>query len=235
MVYDSYIGFEPSGKPHIGVIPVLKMIDQPVILFIANIHAKLNNKSIYAGFYSELEALAEKLKLDYKIIEADRSYLDLALQIELQLNAYLTTNRMQKALTITGKEFKGSEKFSILRYISLQVSDPFLFGVHHIYSGEDQRSCSVLSVEVGNKIDHPITFTTCPLMLNTKAKDVNSKKMSKSEPETCIFLDDNEIENKVNKATDFWVEHTCNLFNIEYIDYKIGRANLINELNKYKI
>lgn len=175
-----YIGFEPSGKPHIEVIHILRsMPKMRTIFFIARWHAILNGKTIYEGFREELEKLATKLNIDYVVCETDNNYLYQVANIELEVSKHLTTARVQKGLMATGKESKGSERFSILRYITMQVTDPFLLDVDHIVSGIDQRKCSILSVEVAKKLEFrhkPLTFETHPLLLNTRAKndkDVN--------------------------------------------------------------
>jgi tyrosyl-tRNA synthetase len=213
-----YIGFEPSGKPHIGILPILKSIKDngkgKCILFVANWHAKINGKDIYPGFSRELARLAYSMGIDHEIRIAGDDYLSDIADLELKVAQNLTTNRVQKALTITGKEYKGSERNSILRYITLQITDPFALGVNHIVSGEDQRSCSVLSVEVAKKIgfEKP-TFETHPLLLNTKGKKEGDAKMSKSKPDTCIFTSDDKdtVYEKIQKSSDVFVNQLITL------------------------
>ncbi|HID91460.1 TPA: tyrosine--tRNA ligase, partial [Candidatus Bathyarchaeota archaeon] len=134
----------------------------------------------------------------------------------LRVSKRLTLARVRRALTILGRRVSERDiDFAKLIYPSMQVTDIFTLGVNLCLGGEDQRRAHVLAREVAPKIgrDKPVAVHT-PLLIGLQGvgrmgvpkgrrEDVLiDAKMSKSRPETCIFVHDAPaaIRRKILKA-----------------------------------
>ncbi len=143
---------------------------------------------------------------------------------DLQIGRQLTLSRVLKSMSITGKTAGENVNFGSLRYPPMQVCDAFFMQTHLVHAGMDQRKCHVLMREVASKLDgdfalkigsvriSPIAMHHNLLLGLSKPVDgegsrmrdeiVESNKMSKSKPDTCIFGDDTiaDITRKIKKA-----------------------------------
>jgi len=135
-----------------------------------------------------------------------------------------TLNRIMKSTTIAGRRAGESVKFSTLVYVPLQVADIYGLKVNIAHGGMDQRKAHVIAKDFGEKIGGYIPVAVhhhiqTGLQINQeirekllKAKTEENRdlfedtiidiKMSKSKPETCIFIHDSEedIKRKIKKA-----------------------------------
>ncbi|MEM2927224.1 MAG: tyrosine--tRNA ligase [Candidatus Bathyarchaeia archaeon] len=224
-----YIGVEPSGFFHIGWMIWAKkfkdLMDAGVdmIFLEATWHAWINEKlggsmeniQLCARYLEHcLKALGvpmEKVKAvraDELISEPD--YWSLLMKVAKGL----TLSRVKRALTIMGRrEREASMDFSMLLYPCLQVTDIFHLGVDICLGGMDQRKAHVLAIELSERLGRPkpVAIHT-PLLVGLggfgglekapKREAIESAKMSKSKPETCIFIHDSpeEVEKKLLNA-----------------------------------
>ncbi len=125
---------------------------------------------------------------------------------------------IRHSLTILGRKMGESIPMSWLVYPLLQVADVFVIGSHIAHGGIDQRKAYVLAREVALKVRfYPLTlnnekvkpialFHSLIPALNITGKEskeeLSEMKMSKSLPDTAIFLHDSAetIRQKILKA-----------------------------------
>lgn len=133
--------------------------------------------------------------------------------------------RIQRSITILGRAEGESVDFAKLLYPAMQVADIFAMGVHLAHAGMDQRKAHVIARDVGHKLSHqPLTdpqgkvikplAVHHPLILGlgkppkwpVPPEDLKevlaAMKMSKSKPDTAVFITDepDEIRRKMKKA-----------------------------------
>ena len=220
-VIKGYIGVEPSGLFHIGwIIWARKIIDfitagVEMVFLEATWHAWINDKLggkleniLDCASYIEycLKAFGvtiEKLRL----IKAEDTITDPAYwALLLKISKQLSLARVKRAMTIMGrKEKEANIDFSKLIYPAMQVADIFYLDLDLCLGGTDQRKAHILAREVADKLnlDKPVGIHT-PLLIGLggfrqtidkkrgKQEDIVDMKMSKSKPETCIFIHDDE-------------------------------------------
>ena len=225
-----YIGVEPSGFFHIGwIIWVEKLKDLlnagvDMVFFTATWHSWINDKlegnmetikdcaSYLKHCLFALGVKSEKLSfIDAKELVNDSDYWALVLRVAKQL----TLARVRRAMTIMGRtKHEASLDFSKLIYPAMQISDILYLNLDLCLGGTDQRRAHILAREVSSKLakKKPIAIHT-PLLIGLSGlrrmnaseitqEDLLNFKMSKSKPETCIFIHDKmeEVENKLLSA-----------------------------------
>ncbi len=250
-----YIGFEISGKIHIGtglatmlVVKNLQEAGADCAVFLADWHTWLNNK--LGGNRETIKKVAvgyfkEGLKVGLKCVGGDPEKVKFVLGSDLyhHNDDYWTTfvkvckelslARVQKSLSIAGRQMGEGIDFGILLYPPLQVADIFGLNVNLAHGGTDQRKAHVLMREVGEKAggykavalhNHLLLGLgkppIWPIPPNQLRELWTSLKMSKSKPNTCVFIHDSpeEIKEKIKGAfcppqeTKFnpildWVKH----------------------------
>ncbi|NJS40936.1 tyrosine--tRNA ligase [Candidatus Gracilibacteria bacterium] len=137
---------------------------------------------------------------------------------EMVISKKLSLSRVLKSISITGKVAGEDVDFGTLRYAPMQVADCFFMNNHLVHSGMDQRKVHVLMRETAPKLDyeHTLKIAGKPikpiaihhgLLLGMKkesgeGEEIVIAKMSKSKPDTCIFVHDSpdNIEKKIKKA-----------------------------------
>jgi tyrosyl-tRNA synthetase len=148
----------------------------------------------------------------YKTNKNDESFWD----YDLDVCKNLTLSRILKSISVTGKKEGEEVEFGVLRYPAMQVADPYFLDCHIVHAGMDQRKCHVLMREVayklnpkhqlkiGNKSIKPIAIHHSLLLglARPEGEDLESSKMSKSKPDTALFVHDTieEIDKKIKKA-----------------------------------
>lgn len=225
-----YIGVEPSGLFHLGwIIWVNKLKDLmdvgvEMTLLEATWHAWINDK--FSGNIAKINACAEYIEHCLRALGVDVSRLKFLKADEvvdkkeyweglLKVAKTLSLSRIKRALTIMGRREKESVMdFSKLIYPCMQVEDIFYLDLDICLGGMDQRRAHVLAREVAEIYGHkkPVAVHM-PLLLSLQGKGrmegqlseeeaIIARKMSKSKPETCIFIHDSpeEIRSKVNLA-----------------------------------
>ncbi|MGB9706641.1 MAG: tyrosine--tRNA ligase [Microgenomates group bacterium] len=232
-----YIGFEISGKIHLGnglatmmVVKALQAIGVECILFLADWHTWINNKlggdrevikKVAVGYFKE------GLKASLKCVGGDPEKVKFILGSDLyhhndeywatfvRVCKELSLSRVKKSLSIAGRQAGEGAEFGLLLYPPLQVTDIFGLKVDIAHGGTDQRKAHVLAREIGEKVAgyKPIALHNHLLLglgkppvwpiEKSKLREVwVAMKMSKSKPDTCIFIHDSpeEIRRKINSA-----------------------------------
>ena len=197
------VGARPSGRLHIGhyasVIKPAQELGADVL--IARYHAPSGNYEEFRKQLDEygLNVVPQKINNDlfFKLLEISPSHL---------LN--------------TMPQYKAKEKTALMyTYPVLMAHD--LVGYDKVIVGDDQRP----HIEFARDI-LPRVGEICPepTYTNFKIMDLRhpQNKMSKSDPKSCLFLDDNDYEMKIKKAvTD---EHGRK--NLENIFTLLGGTNI---------
>jgi len=205
----AYIGYEPSGKVHLGhAITVKKMIDLQnagfkIKILLADLHAFLNGK----GTLEEIKEISEYMKQCFLALglseetefilgssfQTDKDY---TLKIyELALSTTLTRARRSMAQITRDKE---DHKVAEVIYPIMQVIDMLFLDVDLALGGMEQRKIHMLARENLPKVgsDVPVIIHT-PLLHGTDG----SEKMSSSK-ENFIAIDDSpeDIKKKIKKS-----------------------------------
>jgi len=175
--------------------------------------------------------------------------------IEVAKNTTLA--RIQRSIDILGKKEGSSVDFAKLIYPIMQVADIFVGGFNFVHAGIDQRKAHVIARQVATKLKiSPLKFKNeiikpvivhQPLILSiskppiwplTPDKFIELKselKMSKSKPESCIFIHDSpyEVEKKIMKAFCPPKEVTYNpILNIvNYIIFPLKKVFKVKNIN----
>ncbi|MEI8364596.1 MAG: tyrosine--tRNA ligase [archaeon] len=224
----AYDGFEPSGRIHIAqgllrAINVNKLIKAGVHFkfLVADWYALMNNKM--GGDLSKIKIVGEYFievwkasGMDIKNVEfiwasdlmKDQAYWLMVIHIAT-INS---VPRITRCSQIMGRTENDNLTAAQIFYPCMQASDIFMLNVDIAQLGMDQRKVNVLAREVAEKIGRrkPIAIHHHMLMGLTEPKDKEAtgieatiaKKMSKSNPDSAIFMTDSkeEIERKFKKA-----------------------------------
>ncbi|PJE81332.1 tyrosine--tRNA ligase [Candidatus Pacearchaeota archaeon CG10_big_fil_rev_8_21_14_0_10_32_42] len=242
-----YIGFEISGKIHLGtglmcMSKVKDFMDAGVncSVFLADYHSWINDKlggdlekirKIAVGYFKEglraslkcVGGSPEKLKFvlgSEFYHNNDKYWLDV-----IDVSKHTSLSRMQRSITIMGRTEGGSVDFAKLIYPPMQVADIFAQQINMPHAGIDQRKAQVIARDVALKLSFDPLLNSKKEKIKPMAvhhslimglgkpskwpvkkeelKDMLSElKMSKSKPDTCIFIHDSEdeIKRKINKA-----------------------------------
>ncbi len=142
----------------------------------------------------------------------------------IKISMDTTLARVRKSITIMGRKEKEIVDFAQLLYPIMQVADIFALDVNIPHGGMDQRKAHVIAIEVGkNGFGYqPIALHHHLLVGMHITEDIRQKiltakregnrelfeegvidiKMSKSKPNSAIFIHDKseEIKEKINKA-----------------------------------
>ena len=226
-----YIGFEISGMVHLGtgLISMGKIADflkagVKCKILLADFHSFLNNK--LGGDWDNIrkatdayfkEGLIASLKC-FGINESEVEFISGKELYEkhpehwetfMRVGKHVTLSRNLRSISIMGKKQKEDVDMATLFYPPLQVADIFTLGVNLAHGGIDQRKAHVIAREVGDKLPNGwkpvavhqnlIAGLTGPVQ---GQNDEESLKMSKSKPDSAIFIHDSpeEIKDKIRKA-----------------------------------
>lgn len=241
-----YIGFEVSGQPHIGAalktlyhIKNFQSVGVNCSIFLADWHSWINDKlggdkeaigRVAKGYFKECFIAASK------VAGADTDKIDFVLGSELYHNhdeywetvvdvaKHTTLSRMQRSITIMGRQEGENLDFAKLMYPAMQVADIYFQQITLMHAGMDQRKAHVVAREVAHKLQYhklehkgkilsPIAVHQHIVMglqkpplwpiPKEKLQEMRSAlKMSKSVQGSAMFLDDSpeEIKKKMNGA-----------------------------------
>jgi len=174
-----YIGFEISGKLHLGsaILSMMKVRDYQkagvdTSVFLADWHTWINNK--LEGKKENINKAAkyfeEVFKISLKTVGGDPEKLRILKGSELYHNndkywetvidvaKHTTLSRMMRSITIAGRKEGESVNFALLIYPAMQVADIFTQGINLAHSGIDQRKAHVVAREVA------LSLETSPLI-----------------------------------------------------------------------
>jgi tyrosyl-tRNA synthetase len=275
-----YIGFEISGRLHIGTglmcmqkVRDLQRAGVQCTIYLADWHTWINDKlggdremikKIAVGYFKE--GLSASLAALGGNPEAIRWVMGTDLYEDpknrfwdtfVDVSKNTTLARVTRSISIMGRSEGDGIDFAKLLYPPMQVADIFTLRAHIAQGGMDQRKAHVIARDVathlsvnafvdakGNKfkpialhhhlllgLAEPSVYPVPPDQL----RDVwTSMKMSKSKPDTAVFINDSadDVRRKIRKAfcppgdIDFnpvldWAKHL--IFQNERVPLKIAR------------
>ncbi|MBN1327998.1 MAG: tyrosine--tRNA ligase [Candidatus Heimdallarchaeota archaeon] len=249
---NSYIGFELSGRLHIGngLLCAMKMHDLVnagvnMTIFLADWHSWVNNK--LDGDLEKIRIAGEYFREGYKALGLTEEKVTYRWSSELVKDSdYWATlikvakntslNRVLRALPIMGRSMETTEMESAwIYYPAMQAADIFYMDIDIAYGGMDQRKAHMISRDCANNLGKPKPIAVhTPLItgltgagskMDAEADPDMAKieaKMSKSKPETCIFIHDTEEDLKKKMKT-------------AYCPAKIVEGNPITDICKHVI
>lgn len=225
----AYDGFEPSGQIHIAqgilrAINVNKMIKAGVRfkMWVADWHAMANNKmggdlekiKIVGKYFIEVWR-ASGMDLDNVefMWASDMAKNPDYWKLVVQVGKTNVLKRFIRTAEMMGRE-ESLDKLTgaNIIYSCMQVADIFMLGAKITQLGMDQRKLNMLAREVGPQLGFwkPVVVSHHMLMgLSKPVSQTEDKlqktielKMSKSKPDTAIFMTDTheDIKRKINKA-----------------------------------
>ena len=213
----AYIGFEPSGLVHLGWVTCANKIQDlqkagfEVTILLADWHAWINDK--LKGDMNLIHHCAEYMKDCFTALgvtqvtyvyaqdfAADPRYWEQV--IKVSKNTSLA--RVRRAMDIMGRRAEEVKDLSKFLYPAMQVADIFYLGVDLAYGGMDQRHAHMLCRDVATKMKKkkPVALHTPLICSLIRGGRMDTAKMSKSKPESCIFIHDEpqDIKQKIRKA-----------------------------------
>ncbi|MCX9010128.1 MAG: tyrosine--tRNA ligase [Candidatus Methanoperedens sp.] len=185
----AYVGYEPSGKIHMGhVLTVNKLLDLQqsgfkITVLLADIHAYLNEK----GTMDEVRKIAEYNKRCFIALGLDEKNTKFVLgssyQLEpgymldvLKLARGTTLNRARRSMDEVSRDAE-NPKVSQMIYPLMQALDIAHLGVDVAVGGIDQRKIHMLAREGLPELGYraPICIHT-PILLGLDGKKMSSSK-----------------------------------------------------------
>ncbi|MEM3399930.1 MAG: tyrosine--tRNA ligase [Candidatus Micrarchaeia archaeon] len=209
-----YIGFEISGMVHLGTGLACSMKIKDFLeagietnILLADYHTMLNKKlggdikkirKVALGYFKHAFVSLGLDEEKVRYVLASDIYDDDYWQTVIDVARNTTLKRMLRCITIMGRSEDSADAASIL-YPAMQAADIYKLNVDIVHSGMDQRKVHVLARELSEKLNKkkPIAVHGHLLMGLQGPKKMGvefSDKMSKSKPETCIFIHDSESE-----------------------------------------
>ena len=226
----AYDGFEPSGLIHLPqgllrAVNINKMIKSgcKFKVLVADWHAWANHKldgdldkiRITGQYFIEVWR-ASGMDLDNiefvwgsDLVKQD-GYWDLVMKIAVKNNL----PRVIRTVQIMGREETDSLTASQILYPLMQAADIFILGANITQLGMDQRKVNMLAREIAEEVGYPKPIVVSHhMMLGLLPPDDKREgesgvdrairlKMSKSKPESSIFMTDTkeDVERKISKA-----------------------------------
>jgi len=224
----AYDGFEPSGNVHIaqGIMRAINInkLTKAGIRFkmlVADWHGWANNKM--GGDLEKIQTVGKYLievwkatGMDLENVEfvwaSDLAKDDNYWKLVMQVARNTTVNRILRCGQIMGRKESEVQQASQILYPCMQAADIFYLKADICQLGMDQRKVNVLAREIGPKLGYykPVIISHHMLMGLGKPASENADateraiemKMSKSKPDTAIFMTDTEedIKRKIGKA-----------------------------------
>lgn len=232
-----YIGFEISGKVHLGtgLAAMLKIKDlqqagvQTTIL-LADWHTWLNKKldgTLETANKMARSYFEEGMKAAALCIGADPDKIKFILGSELykenpdywanviRVSKATTLARMLRSTTIMGRKESEISDSAMLIYPAMQSADIFTMGINITHSGTDQRNVHVVARDAAKELNQikPVAIhhhllqgllkpPVWPIPEENRDEMVEAIKMSKSKPDSAVFIHDSpdEIRRKVGNA-----------------------------------
>ncbi len=223
----AYDGFEPSGRIHIAqglmrAINVNKMTKAgcKFKMLAANWHAWANKK--YSGDLNKIQTCGKYLIEVWKATGMDLKNVEFVWdddiksqgeywKLVMKVATNSTIKRILRCSQIMGRKESDTQLASQIMYPCMQFSDVFWLKCDITQLGMDQRKVNVLARDVGPKLGlwkpvvvshHMLMGLGQPPSGELTIEKAIAMKMSKSNPDSAIFMDDpkSEIKRKINKA-----------------------------------
>ncbi len=224
-----YVGFEPSGKAHIGwkvlSLQLKRMLeaDANVLIFLADWHAWVNDK--FGGNMEDIQKTALYMEETFRALldypeEGDgpgqlRFYWASQLMDSgdywarvLRCSKGATLTMVRKTFTIMGRDEASSDHdLSKFYYPAMQAADIFELNIDVAIGGMDQRKAHMFMRDMASKWNwNKATCLHTPILSSLKASGVRMDsfdyKMSKSDPNGALLLHDTleKVQKKMKKA-----------------------------------
>ena len=224
-----YVGFEPSGKAHIGwkvlSLQLKRMLeaDANVLIFLADWHAWVNDK--FGGNMEDIQKTAVYMEETFRALldypeEGDgpgqlRFYWASQLMDSgdywarvLRCSKGTTLPMVRKTFTIMGRDEASSDHdLSKFYYPAMQAADIFELNIDVAIGGMDQRKAHMFMRDMASKWNwKKATCLHTPILSSLKASGVRmdsfDHKMSKSDPNGALLLHDTleKVQKKMKKA-----------------------------------
>ena len=224
-----YVGFEPSGKAHIGwkvlSLQLKRMLEAKanVLVFLADWHAWVNDK--FGGKMDDIQKTAVYME------ETFRALLDYPEEGEgpgqlrfvwastlmdsgdywarvLRCSKNMSLARVRRTFSIMGRSEDSSDgDLSRFFYPALQAADIFEMNIDVAMGGMDQRKAHMYMRDVADRWGwYKATCLHTPIISGLKSSGARMEsfdhKMSKSDPNGAILLhdDENRLAKKMRKA-----------------------------------
>jgi tyrosyl-tRNA synthetase len=218
----AYIGIEPSGQAHLGWMIVANKISDltaagfETTVLLADWHAYINDK--LGGDMQKIRTCAEYIKDALEALGVPRAsvryvyasdYIGESAYWEkiIRIAKASSLSRIRRAMDIMGRKEEEMElDSSRMLYPIMQVADIFHLDVDVAYGGMDQRKAHMLAREMGGKHGWKkvvaIHTPLLPSLSGTERMDPVEAKMSKSKPDSAIFIHDSpqDIARKLKGA-----------------------------------
>src|SRR3989339_995636 len=226
----AYDGFEPSGQIHIAqgllrAITINKMLSTGINfrLWVADWFAMLNNK--LGGDLEKIKVVGEYFIEVWKACGLDTSKVEFIWASDfinkhpeywetvLKLSKHASIQRVMRCGQIMGREENTSNPSAQIMYPLMQAADIIHLGADITQLGLDQRKVNMLARDIFPKLGFksPVIISHHMLMGLSEPKvdgslnSIDRKieiKMSKSKPDTAIFMTDSEdeVKRKFKKA-----------------------------------
>ncbi len=217
----AYIGFEPSGKIHLGhYLQIKKMMDLEkagfdIIILLADLHAYLNQK----GTLEEIQEIGEYNKKVFNAMGLKANYIygsEFQLDKDYTLNVYklalkTTLKRARRSMELIAREDENPKVAEVI-YPIMQVNDIYYLDVDVAVGGLEQRKIHMLAREL---LPKKVVYIHNPVLTGLDGKG----KMSSSKG-NYIAVDDSPevIREKIKKA---------------YCPIGVVEGNPILEISKY--
>ncbi|HYK93902.1 MAG TPA: tyrosine--tRNA ligase [Thermoplasmata archaeon] len=208
----AYIGFEPSGRLHVGhLVTVRKMRDLQeagfeLTVFLADWHAWINDK--LGGSLERIQASGRYMQAAFTALGVDPARARYRWANELvarpdywarvvRVAKATTLARTKRAMTVLGRgEEEGNLDTAKLFYPPMQAADIFELPVDLAYAGTDQRRAHILAREVAHHYDWPVPVAIHTALISSlkgggrmdPVEGAVERKMSKSDPTAGIPL-----------------------------------------------
>ena len=214
----AYDGFEPSGRIHIAQ-GILRTINTNKLtkngckfkFWIADWFAMLNLK--YGGDLDKIRTAGELMIETFKACGMDLDNVEFLWSsdeinkqpgkywgIVMDIATKFNLNRVLKCTQIMGRSESDDLAASQIMYPLMQCADIFFLGVNICSLGLDQRKVNMLAREYCDKLKmkHKPVILSHHMLIGLKGED----KMSKSDPESAIYMDDSEadVNRKIKRA-----------------------------------
>ena len=224
-----YVGFEPSGKAHIGwkviSLQMKRMLDAGanVLIFLADWHAWVNDK--FGGVMEDIQTTATYMEETFRALLGNPPEGEGAGELRfvwassimdsgeywarvLRCSKNMSLARVRRTFSIMGRSEDSSDgDLSRFYYPALQAADIFEMDIDVAIGGMDQRKAHMFMRDVASKYGwDKATCLHTPIISSLKTSGARMEsfdhKMSKSDPNGALLLHDSpqQIRNKMKKA-----------------------------------
>ena len=224
-----YVGFEPSGKAHIGwkviALTLKRMLEAGanVLIFMADWHAWVNDK--FKGDMDNIKTTAAYMEDIFRVLLNNPSEGEGAGELRfvyasslmdsgnywarvLRCSKNMSLSRVRRTFSIMGRTEDSSDNdLSKFFYPAMQAADIFEMDIDIALGGMDQRKAHMYMREVADKWGwHKAACVHTSIISGLKSSGIRMEshdhKMSKSDPSEALLLHDTAtvLRKKMRKA-----------------------------------